>query len=212
MESPILCREVIGHFYKDSSKRVHLNALTVLQETKGYEGRVYVSRQEWDVDYSRKFGYIFHMSGCGGGEEVEVSGIYHRTTTCVAKRLLGEPVEALTAPRIVEKEPQWVDSRDEPPFDNRPRTKAIRERNRTRQIFRLPKVFDKTPEADLMDWLNDNGIESDSVWCSSCRDCFPGNDDWNLCEHCWWCDKTGTYSTPSERCDCKSREECRGDA
>ena len=201
MEAPELHREVVGHFWKDSSKRVRLTALTVLQEVRPAAGDVYVAREEWDVDYSKTFGYLFHNSGGGGDETIEVSGIYHVTVSCLARKLLGESLGELRPPRIIEKDPQWVGK-------SKRKTEEIRKRNRTRQLFKLPKAIDLNEGEDLLDWLQTNGIEGDAVWCSTCRDFFPGTDDWNLCKHCWWCDKTGTYSTPNDRCDCKSREEC----
>lgn len=202
-----LSREVVSMFFKDSSKRVCLNSIVVLQEIDGTTG-AYVRKEFWDVDYSKKFGYLYHMSGAGGDDSIEVSGIYHTTATFVTKRLLGVPIAALEGLHIVEKPPQWVDARDESPFDNQPRTLAIRKRNRTRRLDKLPKSFDLQPGQDLLDWLQHNGIESESVWCSSCRDCFPGSNDYDLCEHVWWCDKTGDYSTPDSRCGCDDRDEC----
>lgn len=195
-------REVISHFYKDSSKRVRLNGLTVLEEKP--DGYVQTS---YDVDYSRQFGYIFHMSGAGGDNKIEVRGLYHITARVVARRLLGEPKGTLPAPKIVGKPPQWVDSRDDPP--NQPRTQAIRRRNPTRLLERLPKAFDLEPGQDLLDWLQNNGIEGESVWCSTCRDYFPGENDYDLCKHVWWCDKIAYYSTPDDRCKCQDMKECR---
>lgn len=198
MQELVLNRDVVAEFFKDSTGRVRINNLTVLQEEwSNYHGEVRTSRQYWDVDYSRKYGYLLHMSGCGGSGPIEVRGIYF--------------VEGKGKPNIREKEPQWVDARDNQPFEEQPRTQAIRRRNRTRRLTRLPKAIDLREGEDILDWLQSNGIEGDAVWCSICRDYFPGSDDWNLCEHCWWCDKTGTYSTPDGRCDCKSREECRED-
>jgi hypothetical protein len=196
MEMPDLNREVVGMFYKNSSKRVYLDSLVVFQEIKGHDGEIYLRIEQWDVDYSKVFGYMFHMSGAGGDETIEVSGLYHVTARTVAKRLLGEPLGALEAPQIVEKDPTYVCAK-------------ANERNRTRQLFKLPKAFDLEPGQDLLDWLQDNGIESETVWCSTCRDCFPGDNECALCEHVWWCDKTCNYSTPDDRCKCKDREECR---
>lgn len=206
--TPNLNREVVGMFYKDSSNRIRLNNLVVLQECGKNDGNVYLVCEQWDVDYSRKYGYLYHMSGCGGDESIEVRGIYHTTATYMAKRLLGESTGALVPLIIIEKEPQWVDSRDKAPFDNKPRTLAVRKRNRTRRISNLPKDIVLREGQDLLDWLDSNGINGDAVWCSTCKDYVPGA-DYDLCEHCWWCDKIGTYSTPNDRCGCKSREECR---
>jgi hypothetical protein len=196
MTPAALNRELVAEFFKDSGGRVSLNNLTVLQDRESlHYQKVLTYREYYDVDYSRQFGYIFHMSGAGGSGPIEVSGIYF---------VKGEP-------KIKEKAPTWVDARDSDPFEDKPRTQAVRTRNRTRRITRLPKAFNLQDGEDILDWLRTNGIESESVWCSTCRDCFPGSDDWNLCKHCWWCDKTGTYSTPDERCDCKSRDDCRQD-
>lgn len=203
-----LGREVISLFYKDKSNRVRLNSLVVLQEERSRNNvETFLVRQEWDVVFSRRFGYIFHNSGCGGDESIEVSGIYHTTTNYVAKKLLGKPLGELVAPVIIEKNPQWVDSRDNPPFDDQPRTIAVRKRNQTRRLNKLPKHIDSQPGQDVLDWLENNGIEGESVWCSICRDYMPG-ENYNLCDHCWWCEHTGTYSTPNDRCSCETYENC----
>jgi hypothetical protein len=137
---------------------------------------------------------VERLVSSGGFHEPEVSGIYF---------LAGDM-------KVKEKPCQLVDDRDKPPWKSK-RTKAIRERNRTRRLAKLPKAFDMDGFENLLEWLQQNAIEGDAVYCSICRDYFPGTDDWNLCEHCWWCDKTGDYSTPSERCKCKDRDACRND-
>jgi hypothetical protein len=76
---------------------------------------------------------------------------------------------------------------------------------------KLPKAFLREAEVlqpgwDLLDWLEHFAIHGEAVWCSVCHDYYPGEE---LCKHCWWCDKTGWYSTPDERCKCKDQEECR---
>lgn len=192
MTDQVLNRELVAEFFKSAGGKVRLNSLIVLQEEIGHhDGKLYISRKFYDVDYSRQFGYLFHMSGFGGGPPIEVSGIYFVKGT----------------PEIEEKETTLVDAKDSPPWKGAG-TLKIRERNRTRRISRLPKALDLKDGQDLLDWLQNNGIEGDAVWCSICHDYFPGSDDYNLCEHCWWCDKTGNYSTPDERCDCMSREDC----
>lgn len=209
MEESHLNREVIALFFKDKSKIVRLYSLIVLKEIKkNYEGKTFLSRYEYDVEYSKKFGYIFNHFGYGGSPIINVSGIYHVTANVVTKRLMGQSTGVLVPPKIVENPPQWVDSRDKAPFDNKPRTKEVRKRNKTRQLFKLPKAFDVKPGEDLLEWLRNNGIESESMWCSTCRDYFPSSNSYDLCEHVWWCENTGTYSTPSDRCKCKNLEEC----
>lgn len=183
---------LVGTFYKTSGKRLTLDSLTVItEEVSRHDGKTYRGRDGYDVDWSKAFGYIFHNSSGGGEHTVEVSGIYFAS---------GE-VE------VKEKPAEFVDAHDKPPWKSK-RTKAIRERNKTRRLAKLPKAFDMTGVGNLLEWLQQNGIEGDAVYCSICRDYFPGTDDWNLCKHCWWCAKIGDYSTPSERCKCKDREEC----
>jgi hypothetical protein len=155
------------------------------------DGKAYVGRTIYDVDYSRAYGYLIHMSGFGGSRINEVRGIYWASGN----------------PKVKECPVTLVDSGDKPPWKSR-KTLAIRERNRTRRLKRLPKAFDLRSSWDLFDWMENNAIHDDAVWCSTCRDYFPGE---QLCRHCWWCDKTGWYSTPTEHCSCKSREECRED-
>lgn len=73
-------------------------------------------------------------------------------------------------------------------------------------MLRLPRHIDLDPGQDLLAWLECNGVEQDAVWCSECDDHVRGD---YLCEHTWWCDKNGWYSTPTERCG-HEREECEG--
>jgi hypothetical protein len=186
---------IIGEFYKDSGNRLKLNSLTVITETlKAYDGKVHRGRDGYDVEWSRHYGYMFHNSSGGGAKTVEVSGIYF-----------------MSGDVTVEEFPcQFVDHRDRSPFNGK-RTKAVRKRNRTRRLPVLPKAFDMDGCANLLEWLEQHAIQSDAVYCSVCRDYYPTSDEWNMCEHIWWCEKTGWWSTPSERCKCKTRELCQGE-
>jgi len=162
---------IVAEFHKDSGGRFELFSLTVIEDRGEY-----LSRSIYDVDHSRKYGYLFHQSGSGGAGPVPVSGIYF---------VRGN-----------------VDVKESPcTLINR----VARKRNHTRKLRVLPKAFDLKPGWDLLDWLQHRAIEQHAVWCSKCRDHVPGEE---LCEHCWWCDKTGWYSTPSDRCKCKDRDEC----
>ena len=40
------------------------------------------------------------------------------------------------------------------------------------------------------------GIDDRALWCAECNDCFPSDEP---CEHCWWDEEEGAYSTPDER-------------
>lgn len=178
-------RAIVAEFQKNASKRLMLFALTAIEDHGDY-----LYRKLYDVDWSRRFGYLFHQSGAGGVGPVEVSGIYF---------VSGDV-------KVRERPCQLVGHDDEPPWRGRS-TKIVRARNRTRRLRRLPRSFEPEPGKDLLDWLERHGIQEDAVYCSECRDNVPGDE---LCEHCWWCDQRGWYSTPSERCGCASREICDG--
>lgn len=188
-----LQRSVITQFYRSAGKRTKIWSLIVLEPERGHDGKMYLAKHHYDVEYSRLFGYIFHMSG-SGGFPLKVDGLYH-----VFGNLNGD--------EVIEEPCQLVDYGDRPPWRSQ-KTKAIRERNRTRMI-RLPKEFSNEP--DILSWLEHNAIHDEAVFCATCRDWFPGGNAYDWCEHIWWCDKEGSYSTPQERCKCKSREECRQD-
>ena len=182
-------RTIVAEFHKPARGPLELFSLTVIEPCTLWGGAPGVSRTVYDVDRSKKFGYIFHESGSGGGlSPVHVSGIYYARGDI----------------EIKESPCQLVDGRDTP-FYRGKRTRAIRKRNRTRRLRALPRPFGG--HADLVEWLECNAIQAESVYCSQCKDSMPGY-DYDLCEHCWWCDKVGWYSTPGDRCGCASRLVC----
>lgn len=133
----------------------------------------------YDVDYSRDRGcHLYHMSGAGGTGLPEVSGIY---------AISGEPAEVNESPCNLVDE-------------------ASRIRNATHRLTSIPPQFRLEKGWDFLDWLGQNGIHGDAIWCAKHRD-FLHED--SPCEHIWWCNRTGTWSTPDDRCECKDREECR---
>jgi len=184
-----MTRAVVTHFFRPASGRPVIHSVTVIEEkSDNRDGKTYVYRTEYDVEWSRSYGYyLFHQSG-GGGGPVPVSGIYHVSGSVEVKE---EPA-------------QWVDARDKPPWRGR-RTRMIRKRNRTRRLNLPPKQIQLDADTDILCWLEHNGADVDAVWCSECKDMVRGD---YLCQHTWWCDKTGWYSTPDERCACKDGEEC----
>jgi hypothetical protein len=177
-------RATVVEFHKDSGGRFHPFSLTVIEDHGAY-----LYRKIYDVEHSRKYGYVFHQSGFGGSGPVKVDCPYFTTGTIT----------------IEETPCQLVDGKDRPPWRSR-KTKAIRARNRPRQLRALPKAFTVEPGQDILDWLEHHAIEGDAVWCATCRDWFPED---SVCDHVWWCDKSCWWSTPSERCGCKSRAKCR---
>lgn len=176
-------RSTVVEFQKDSSGRFLPFSLTVIEDHGDH-----LYRKIYDIERSRKYGYMFDLSGCGGSGPVPVSGPYFVTGNASVK----------------EGKCQLVDGKDKAPWRSK-KTKAIRARNRTRRLRNLPKAFAVKSGEDILDWLNANALECDSVWCSTCLDSFPED---STCEHIWWCDATGWWSTPSERCACTAKTEC----
>ena len=183
-----MTRAIVAEFHKDPGGRLELFSLVSIDK----DGREYLWRTAYDVDRSRRYGYLFHESGAGGRGAVPVSGIYFASGDVSVK----------------ETPCQLVDARERSPWRGK-RTRAIRHRNRTRRLRALPKAFDLEPGWDLLDWLEHRAINEEAVWCAECRDRLPSDE---LCAHCWWCEATGWYSTPSERCGCKDREACEHSA
>jgi hypothetical protein len=181
-------RAIVAEFFRPACGCPRLHAMTVVEDFECSDGRVLRSLKTYDIEWCRTYGYyLFNNSGNGGDETVETSGIYHAS-----------------GPAVVQEKPaQWVDGRDNPPWRGR-RTRMIRKRNRTHRLFRLPKHIDLEPGQDLLDWLECEGVQQDAVWCSECADWVRGD---YLCQHTWWCEKIGWYSTPSDRCG-HEREEC----
>lgn len=183
-------RAVVAEFIRSGNRSPELWSLTVIEEKTDRDGREYLYRTIYDVEVSRQYGYLYHQCGAGGCGPVKVSGLYF---------VSGDAL-------VLEGPCQLVDYKDNPPWRGR-KTRIIRKRNRTHRLLALPNPFRLRDNQDLLHWLHENAIEQDAVWCSECRDHYPEED---LCEHCWWCDKTGWFSTPTERCKCKDREECHG--
>jgi hypothetical protein len=128
-------RAIVAEFHKDSGGRLKLWSMTVIKEN-GRDGRVWICREQYNVEWSRKYGYIFEATGFGGScDAIDVSGIYFTSGDV----------------KIKENPCQLVDARDKPPWRGK-RTKAIRTRNRTRRLRVLPKVFELETGWDLLDF------------------------------------------------------------
>lgn len=170
---------IAAEFHKDSGGRLKLFSLFVrTEEVSRHDGKTRFGADGYDVDWSKKYlSYVFHQSSCGF-HEPEVSGIYF---------LAGDM-------KVKETPCSFISDR-------------ARERNKTRRLVRLPRAFDMDGFENLLEWLRGNAIESDTEYCSVCRDRIPTTDD-QLCDHVWWCEKESQWSTPDQRCKCKNREEC----
>jgi len=174
---------IAAEFHKDSRGRLKLFSLFArTEEVSRHDGKTYIGCDGYYVEWSKHWdGYVFHNSS-SGFHDPEVRGIYFIWGNIKVK------------PRAC----RLVDAR-------------ARKRNKTRRILRLPKSFNMTDRSNLLEWLQWNGLESDGEWCSECRDYIPTCEEWNTCDHIWWCEKKLGWSTPSERCECKDREECDGE-
>src|ERR1700744_2297171 len=115
---------LVAQFITHQSRRMDLWSVTVF--TFRHDSRMgsWIMRDEYDVELSKKYGYIFNQSGWGGGKTVSVSGAYF----------------AWGDVEIKEEPTSLVSPTDEPPWCA-PETLAIRKRNRTRRIKRLPRAF-----------------------------------------------------------------------
>lgn len=183
-------RSIVAQFVKwGNGEPIRLFSLTVIGPSRYGP---WLDRTEYSVEWSKRYGYLYHHCGSGGGALVDVMGAYH--------------VSGHVAVR--EQAATWCSARDRPPWRGK-RTLKVRRRNRTRRLRQLPMCISGMKAGwDLLDWLEHNAIESEAVYCSVCDD-WQHEDSWNQCDHVWWCDKSEWWSTPSERCECKDREECR---
>lgn len=134
----------------------------------------------YDVDWCKRDGlYYYHMSSGGPllpDHPMPVDGIYWSER-----------------PDIVKEQPSTLVNA------------ASRKRNKTRRLARIPKAFTRdrwksnATYPDIFAWLEDNGVQGSVNYCSECEDEIP---DDQPCEHIWWCEEHGLWSTPSERIEC----------
>lgn len=196
-------REILAEFWCDEDGKLWLNSMSVSEPRVGRTGEAHRSLDHYDVDWCKRDGqYLFHQSGGGGSWPQEARGIYWRTDGF----------------RVKERAAQWCSVGEDGAID-RAATKYTRMRNRTRRLRLLPKEFRGAKHfeyrfplkaivaaGDLLDWLEQNGQQEESVFCGECGDDLPGDD---LCVHCWWCEAVGWYVTPTEGEVCFDAD-CRG--
>lgn len=150
---------------------------TISRSMRSHYGEM-IGTAVWDVDWiERDQHYAFHQSGWGGSLRLQVSGIYWRHPD------MEHVVREQTA---------------------RYRNRQFRKRNKTRRIRRIP--IELEGYSDLMQWLNNTASESDTYYCTVCRERLPDN---NQCAHVWDCEDAvlrgpGSEEDP-EPCD---SEDC----
>lgn len=181
-------RSVVAQFHKAENGRYSLWSVVTEEAAIGHDGKSLRRRTCYDVTLSKRHGYLFHASGFGGCEPV----------------IVGSPYYASAGFCISESPCTLIDSDDNEPYTSE-KTRAIRERNKTRRLSAVPRAFKLEPGQDILDWLTCHAIDTPSVYCSECDDSMPDDE---LCEHCWWCEKISWFSTPSDRCGCPDRIIC----
>lgn len=181
-------RAIVATFHRSASGMTRLYAVTAVSDFECSDGRVIRTCVHYDVDWSKSCDcYLFHRSGHGGGEPVEVEGLFFAS-----------------GPVQVERKPSmWCSPGGEKDVRG---TRRIRRRNPTRRMMKLPRHIALDPGHDLLNWLELENVQQDAVWCHECHENVRGD---YLCAHIWWCEKIGWYSTPSEPCghergDCES--------
>src|SRR5262245_1623779 len=116
-------RTIVAEFHKGLDKRMRLWQLTVIGPESDHVGRSWVGRTQYDVDWSRRYGYLFHQSGGGGDGSIPVSGIYFATDDA----------------KVEERRCTLVG-------------RKLKKLNRTRRLRRIPPSFDLAPGQDLLGW------------------------------------------------------------
>lgn len=142
-------RKIVAQFHKSPRGILELRSVTVIEAKPEYE-----DARGYDVDLSKRYGYIFNMSSSGCAWPVIVDGIYY-------------------ASRSVEIKEQR----------SRLINRASRQRNKTRRLRHMPRKF-TCDGGDVLDWLERHGIEDHAVWCSECHDWVPGGELCEHCWWC----------------------------
>jgi len=171
-------REILARFHISDDGCIYINSLIVAKpnerNSSGY------SLDYYDVDYSKTYGYVFQLSGGGGRMPVEIGGVYWKTPGFT----------------VIEKPSQVCAVGEDGKLD-KAGTRYCRALNRTRRFHSLPKKFTGGLQGsrpagggDLLDWLQNNAIESDTYYCHQCKDRRPTSD---MCGHCWYCETECEY-------------------
>ncbi len=164
----------------DGSYRIH-SLYTVSREIARYDGKEYIGITGWDVDWiEHDQEYAYHQSSGGGSLRHTVSGIYWRHPSMLHM--------------VREETARYVD-------------RTFRKRNKTRRIRRIP--IDLDGEADLMQFLENRGSETEVYYCSICKQYLPDDDE---CEHVWQCDdgsKRGPGAEEQDPCDDEDCYQCQ---
>lgn len=73
------------------------------------------------------------------------------------------------------------------------------------------RLAEPLPDYPLDLIISECGNDGECEYCPTCDDHLPTSDGYELCDHVFWCETTGWWSKPGERCpddctDCLERE------
>lgn len=68
----------------------------------------------------------------------------------------------------------------------------LQDADKVKRLKQLPRHYSN-------DWFRNTFSAGTILGCSTCNDWFP-DEPGDYCEHIWWCDICGDWSTPDERC------------
>lgn len=160
----------LAEFHLEGDGTYRLFSLTTIERHVARDGKEYLGRTGWDVEWIGGYQqYCYHQSSGGGSLRMEVSGIYWRHPDML---------------HIVREETaRYVGIK-------------FRKRNRTRRLRRIPEeILNRDQYEDLMEMLGSEGIDSDTYYCSVCEARLPDREE-DYCEHVWWCDTDGMLRGP----------------
>ncbi|HEY3876619.1 MAG TPA: hypothetical protein VGM92_14175 [Candidatus Kapabacteria bacterium] len=160
--------------FLDKKGEFRINSVVAQFECDGIKG-MYLRSEQFDVDYCEKFSeYIFNNSGSGPSRVIDPVGFYWASDLAKIK---------------TSKNTKWSD----------PKTA---ERNPNVRLAKLP--IDLCGHKDVLDFLQNEGNEDRSYYCSKCNDHLPEE---YPCKHAWWCEDRNEMSTPGNRfksCRCEA--------
>ncbi len=157
----------LAEFHLENDGTYRLFGLDTVSRSISLHYGEQIGRSGWDVEWIKGYQqYAYHNSSGGGSLRRYISGVYWRH------------------PAILHAVREETAS-----YCNR----SFRKRNKTRRLRRIPIELLNPPFSssaryqDLMEMLEDTGIEADTYYCSVCQERRPDREE-DYCKHVWWCD------------------------